>query len=163
MALTKEQKNKVEERLKKIIENYPTVVFVNFHGLDVPSTNKMRRNFGEKEIGYYVAKKTLTKRVFEKSNISGEVSSLDGELALAYGEDLIAPAREIKAMMKKTSGAISILGGIFEGNFVGKDKMEEIALIPPLKVLYSQFVGVINSPIKKFVSSIDQIAKTKVE
>lgn len=163
MPLTKDQKNKVTKKVKEIVENYPTVVFVNFHNLNVSSSNEMRRGFEEKGVGYYVAKKTLAKKVLENSKISGEIPALDGELAFAYSEDLTAPAREIKTFGKKTEDAVSILGGIFEGGFVNKDKMEEIASIPSLDVFYGQFVGVISSPIKKLVSSMDQIAKTKVE
>jgi ribosomal protein L10 len=39
--------------------------------------------------------------------------------------------------------------------------MTSIALIPSRKTLEAQFVNLINSPIQRFVVSLDQIAKKK--
>lgn len=161
MPLKKEQKVQVVEKVADIIKNNSTVVFTNFHGLPVSAANEIRNGLREQGIGYYVAKKTLAKRAFSASDVSGEVSELEGELAFVYGEDAIAPAREIKKYQKTYEDAVSIMGGIFGGEFVSREKMEDIASIPSLQALYGQFVGLINSPIQRFVVSLDQIAQTK--
>ena len=44
---------------------------------------------------------------------------------------------------------------------MNREEMNDIAVIPPLEVLYSQFVNIINSPIQGFVVALDQIAKQK--
>ena len=86
---------------------------------------------------------------------------LDGEVGIAYGTDLIAPAREIYAFQKKFKQGVSIVGGVFEGKFMTKAEMEGIALIPPLDTLRGMFLNVINSPIQGFVVALDHIAKKK--
>jgi len=161
MPLKKEQKVQVVDNVAKIAENNSTVVFINFHGLSVSAAENIRNTLREQSIGYYVAKKSLVKRALSGANIKGEIPSLDGELALIYGEDAIAPAREIKKFPKEYEDIISIMGGIFDSEFIGKERMEEIASIPSPQVLYGQFVGLINSPIQRFVVSLDQISKTK--
>jgi len=92
--------------------------------------------------------------------------ALEGEVGIAYGKDLIAPAREVFAFQNKfkvgkdgKGGGIVILGGIFEGKYMTKEEMLGIALIPPLSILRGMFVNVINSPIQGFVMALDQIAK----
>ena len=95
------------------------------------------------------------------SKIEGDIPALDGELAVAYGNDPIAPASAIAGFAKKYKDKISILGGMFEGRYMDKPEMITIASIPPLEVLYGQFVNIINSPIQGFVVALDQIAQKK--
>lgn len=165
MTATRKEKEEVKEKVSGILKFSPSVVFVNFHGLPVADTSAMRRRLGEGGVGYFVAKKTILKRAFTESKPDGEMPSLDGELALAYmaegGEDAMAPAREIYQFQKKLQDKVSILGGIFEGKFLDKTAMVEIASIPSLLALRGMFVNVINSPIQGLAIALNQIAQNK--
>ena len=161
MAKTKQQKVEILERIKDAIANAASVVFVNFHGLGVSETNEMRNALKDEGVKYFVSKKTLIHRALEDAKIPGDTPVLDGEVAIAWGNDLIAPARGLRTFAKKHEGKISILGGIFERRLIGKDEMTVIASIPPLKTLYAQFANVIHSPIQGFVMALGQIAEKK--
>ena len=161
MAITKEKKVEILKRLKEIFAKAESVVFLNFHGLPIAGESEMRKTLHDKEVGYYVAKKTLVRRILSESNIEGDEPKLDGELALVYGADSIAPAREVYTFVKKHKENLSILGGIFENAFMNSEEMNDIAVIPPLDVLYGQFANLINSPIQGFAIVLDQVAKTK--
>ena len=159
MAITKEKKKEIYEKVNRAVEDSTSVVFVNFHGLTVSETTGLRKGLRGEGVMYTVAKKTLIGRALSDSKVKGDVPQFEGELALAYGEDLIAPARGIFEFQKKHKKNISILGGIFEGVFMNKEEMTEIATIPPMQVLRGQFVNLINTPIQQFVVVIDQIAQ----
>lgn len=161
MAKTREQKTEIVERLTQAVKTVGSVVFVNFHGLGVTDTNEMRSALKEQNVEYFVAKKTLIRRVLEGAGFEGEVPALDGELAVAWGDDQVAPARGVQEFAKKHKEQLSILGGIFEGRFMGKEEMTVIASIPPIKTLYGQFANVINSPIAGLVVALGQIAEKK--
>ena len=161
MAKTKEQKTEIVEKLTNAVKTAGSVVFVNFHGLGVTDTNEMRDSLKEQNVEYFVAKKTLIRRVLERAGFSGEVPPLEGELAVAWGEDQVAPARGIQEFANKHKEQFSILGGIFEGRFMGKEEMTVIASIPPMKTLYGQFANVINSPIQGLVVALGQIAEKR--
>ncbi|MFH0846126.1 MAG: 50S ribosomal protein L10 [Patescibacteria group bacterium] len=162
MAVKKEKKKEIYEKLQSIVKDAKTVVFVNFHGLGVSDTNKLRNDLRAEGSSYTVAKKTLIKKSFDDSKVEGEMPELEGELALAYGQDLIAPARGVYEFQKKHKDNMSILGGVFEGVFVNKDKMLSIAQIPSPLILRGQFVNLINSPIQGLVIALNQIAEKKV-
>jgi large subunit ribosomal protein L10 len=159
MAITKEKKKEIVADLKKVIGDAKSVVFVNFHGLPVSDVSVLRRSLKTEKVGYKVAKKTLIKRVLGEQTISGTQPSFDGELALAYSDDLIAPARGIFGFQKKLDGKVSILGGIFEGRYMSKEEMTEIASIPALDVLRGMFVNIINSPIQRMAIALSEVAK----
>jgi large subunit ribosomal protein L10 len=161
MALSKSKKKEVLTKVSEVADTAKSVVFVNFHGLTVGNSTEMRKQLRSAGVNYTVAKKTLAKKAFTEKGVKGTMPELEGELALAYSDDLIAPAREVYQFEKKFDGKISILGGIFEGVYKDKAGMTEIASIPSQQVLYGMLVNLINSPIQRVVIALDQIAKTK--
>jgi large subunit ribosomal protein L10 len=161
MALAKSKKKEILEKVTDVADTAKSVVFVNFHGLTLADTTAMRKNLREAGVKYTVAKKTLAKKAFMAKGIAGEMPELEGELAIAYGQDQIVPAREIYSFEKKFEGKVSILGGVFDGKFMSKDEMTVIASIPSRETLYGMFVNLVNSPIQRFVIALNEIAKTK--
>jgi len=158
MALTKTKKVEILNRLATA-SKAESVVFVNFHGLPVSDQSDMRSQLRKEGVSYFVTRKTLLKKAFADAGIQGEMPELEGEAAIAYGDDLIVPAREIHAYSKKLGDSFSIVGGIFEGKFMSKAEMQEIAQIPGTDQLRGMFVNIINSPIQGFVMALDAIAQ----
>lgn len=161
MAITKDKKQEIYQGVLAAIKGAASVVFVNFHGLSMEETTKLRKGLKKEGIAYTVAKKTLAKRALNDSKIEGDMPALEGELALVYSSDLLAPARGVYEFQKTYKDKISIVGGVFEGKYMNKEAMISVATIPPLIVLRGQFVNLINSPIQRFVVALDQIAAQK--
>jgi len=161
MPLTRAQKEQEVANLQQAVENAGAVSFVTFHGLTVDEVQQMRGTLRENGVDYKVVKKTLAKIALDNAGIGGEQPPLDGELAIAYGEDTLEPARSIYQFQKQFEDRVAIIGGIFEGEYRSRDEMIEIASIPPVETLRGKFVNVINSPIQGFVGVLDQIAKTQ--
>jgi len=160
MALTREKKGEILTKLKDIFGNSESAVFVNFNGLKVADTTNMRNALRQEDVRYFVTKKTLMKRALKDAGFRGEMPELLSETAVAYGTDLTAPARGVQEFAKKFKDNIVISGGIFEGRYMNKEEMTEIASIPPLQTLYGMFVNIINSPIQRCAIALDQIAQT---
>ena len=159
MARTKAQKKEIVAKLETLMSGAKSLVFVNIHGLKVADATVMRRKLKSDKVGLFVAKKTLTARALEAKKYHGVSPELSGEFALAYGADLVAPARGVYEFQGKFKDKVSITGGVFEGKYMNKDEMLAIAAIPPLDTLRGMFVNLINSPIQGLVMAIDQIAK----
>ncbi len=83
------------------------------------------------------------------------------ETAFAYGEDLLAPAREIFAFSKEHKGLLNIVGGVFEGAYKSKEEMMEIATIPSREVLLSKIAFLLKSPIQRLAIAVNEVSKTK--
>lgn len=160
MAITKEKKQEILTKLEGVKNDADSIVFVSFKGLPVSDTTAMRSDLREKGVGYFVAKKTLMKRAFGDA-FQGEMPELEGEIAIAYSEDAIAPAQNIKDFAQKYQDNLAIVGGVFQGVYKNREEMTEIASIPPLDVLRGMFVNVINSPIQGFAVALNAIADQK--
>lgn len=161
MAITKEKKKEIIAGLEKIIKDSKSVVFVNFNKLLVKDAQEVRRTLKKEDISYVVAKKSLFKRVLGGAGIKGEEPKTEGELALVFGTDLVAPARGIYGFQKKLEGKVKIVGGIFGGEYKSEEEMTSIASIPSLDVLRGMFVNILNSPIQRFAVALGQIAEKK--
>lgn len=161
MARTKAEKKEILEKLGDITSSSKSMVFVHVKGLKVSDTTNVRKQLKKEGVGFFVSKKTLTRRALGDKGITGTLPELTGEVGLAFGTDLIAPAREVYTFQKKFKDNIFILGGVFEGKYMTKEEMISIASIPGQKTLYAMFANVINSPIQGFVMALDQIAKKK--
>ncbi len=161
MPITKADKKAQIEKIAKALKGSKSVVFANFHNLIVGDDMAMRRALRKEGVGYMVVRKTLAKIALKDAKIEGEMPEFVGELAIVYGEDLTAPAREFFTFQKKYTDKVKIVGGIFEGKFMSQTEMSGIAMIPSQQTLYAQFVNLINSPIQRFAVVLNEIAKTK--
>ena len=159
--LQKSKKEKIIKDLEGAIKESKSLAFVNFHGLKVSEETKLRSSLREQGVGYKVSRKTLLARAL-KGKAEGEIPKLDGEVAIAYSKDEIASPREIYNFQKANKGVVlSILGGIFEGKFVGKEMMMELATIPSREVLLSKIAFLLKSPMQRLAIAVGEVAKGK--
>lgn len=161
MAINKEKKVEILGKLQQAVDSASTLVFVNFHAVPVTLATEIRQTLRNNGVKYFVAKKTLIKKAFGEKGFAGELPDLPGEIAVAYGDDQIAPAKGIYDYQKKNAELVKIVGGVFENRFMNATEMLNIATIPGRETLYGMFVNVINSPIQGLVIALDAIAKKR--
>ena len=161
MPITKAIKKELVAKIATALKGSKSVVFANFHHLVVADDMAMRRALRKEGVGYMVVRKSLAKIALNEAGIEGTMPEFVGELAMVYGDDLTAPAREFFTFQKKYKDNVKIVGGIFEGKYMTVEEMTAVAMIPSQKTLYAQLVNLINSPIQRFAVVLDAIAKTK--
>ncbi|MFT6911135.1 MAG: large subunit ribosomal protein L10 [Candidatus Paceibacteria bacterium] len=162
MAITKAQKEVINAKLSTALTNSATAVFVSFTGLGVEDNNILRKQLRANDSDYLVAKKTLLKRAMDAAKVSGDQPDLgEGMVAVAFGTDPMAPAREVFEFSKTNKDSISIMGGIFDGSFKSQVEMMDIATIPGMDALRGMFANVINSPVQRFAVVLGQVAEKK--
>ena len=161
MAITKQKKGAIIDTLSTELKDTKTVVFVHFKKLPVSDTMALRRKLRAEGVGYKVSKKTLIKRVMDEKGITGTWPELEGEVAIAYSADQLAPAREVYAFAKEHKDQVKIVGGVWDGVYQDQNYMMTIATIPSREVLLTQLVGLLQSPIRGIAVALSQIAGQK--
>jgi len=127
MAITRQKKEEVVAKVEGIATQSSTIVFTHVQKLGVAEQNEMRKALRAQNVGYTIAKKTLLNLGLSKAKFSGTEPVLEGEIAIAYGADEIAPAREMAVFIKKYPEQLSFAGGVFGGAFVDKAGIISIA------------------------------------
>lgn len=110
---------------------------------------------------YTVVKKTLWTRATEAVGIKGEAPVVGDELAVVWGDDLLAPARISYEFSKTHKDTFGIVGGIFDGEFKDEAAMTAIAMIPPREVLLSQIAFLLKSPMQRLAVGLAAVAEKK--
>jgi len=159
MAITKQKKEEVVAKVADIAKKSSTIVFAHFKKLGVAEQNEMRKALRAQNVGLTVAKKTLLNLGLSKAKVGGTEPALDGEIVIAYGEDELAPAREMAVFVKKYPEQLSFAGGVFGGAFIDKAGIISIASIPGMQALRAQLVQLIGSPLQRFAVVLSEQAK----
>src|SRR3989338_9236044 len=97
--LKKSRKEEMVREIEDAVTKSKSLVFVNFHGINVADETRMRRELREKGVGYRVSRKTLLKRALQ-GKAEGEIPELEGEVAIAYSVDEISSPREVYNFQK---------------------------------------------------------------
>ncbi|HCM67670.1 MAG: 50S ribosomal protein L10 [Parcubacteria group bacterium GW2011_GWA2_47_7] len=159
MAISKQKKVDILSTLDAGIKDAETVVFVNFHKLPGKDMTQLRKELRESGVTYFVAKKTLVRRVLDAKKVTGTQPAFDGELALAWSKDPIAPAKGVFEFAKTHKEQVSLMGGVYQGAYMSKEEITELASIPGREVLLGQFVGMLNESITRVVRAMSERAK----
>ena len=146
--------------LEQAVQESESLVFVNFKGLNVADETNLRKELRDKGVTYKVSRKTLLRRALE-GKAEGEIPELPGEIAVAFGKDATGSAREVYNFQKTHQGVLEIIGGIFDGKFIGKEKAMELAMIPSREVLLSKFAFLLLSPMQRLAIAFNEVAKKK--
>jgi large subunit ribosomal protein L10 len=161
MALTKAKKTELLESAAEITKEAKTIVFVKFDKLTVAESIALRRGLRAEGAKYRVLKKTLLKRTLNDGGYQGDMPDMPGEIAIAWSDDLLAPARAVYEFSKTNKDKVEIMGGVFDGTYKSQKDMLSIATIPSRETLIAQFVNLINSPIQRMAIVVSEIAKAK--
>lgn len=159
MPKTRKQKEDNVGSLEKSLKGASNVTFATFTKLKVVDERDLRKKLRESGSSYTVAKKTLFARALK--SLGFEAPAIDGQLAIAYGADAVAPAKGLAEFAKAHEGVLAIVGGIFEGALVDGARMKTIAAIPPRETLLGMLANVLNSPMQRIAIAISEVSKKK--
>lgn len=156
------QKEKIVEEMTEKFGRASSIYLVDFTGMDVNTTNELRRNFRESEIEYRVLKNTLAKISFEKAGIEGMSDFLSGVNAYAISYD--DPTLPVKVLEKhkEFKEKLKLKAALFEGQVIDSSKVESLAKIPSRGELLGQMVGMLNAPMSKLVYSLNGVMNNLV-
>lgn len=152
MALTKEKKEKIIEEIKEKFIKQKIMIFADFTGLKVKDLSDLRKKLKREGNEIKVAKKTLFGLVLKNAGLEVDFKKMKGEIAAIFGyKNEISPAK-MAYQFGLANANLKILGGILERNFVGAEKINELAQLPTEEELLARLVGSIAAPISNFVN-----------
>ena len=144
--------SKTSDRFKKS----QGVYFTKYTGMSVPQVTNLRKAFTNNDVDYKVIKNTLVKIAAKEAGLEGKFDDLlTNQVAIAFSEDPVAPARVLKDFLKENKDAVEILGVFFDGELYDSDKYKQLASLPSKEELLGKFVSCLNSPMYKLASTLN--------
>jgi len=160
--ITKQKKQEILKDLETNLKKAKIIIFINFHGLNVVTSHKLRKLLREIGVRYLVVKKTLAKKALEVVGFKGVMPNLEGELALAFSEqDPIISAKALEKFAKENK-TIKLIGGVWDNKYINSEEVVMLANIPSREILLGKLVYIINSPIRGMVVTLNGVIKNLV-
>jgi large subunit ribosomal protein L10 len=141
----------------KLRESNCTVV-ADYRGLNVAQVTQLRKLLREAGIEFQVLKNSLVSRAAANAELSELDAVLTGPTAIAFGKDIVAPAKIISDFAKKND-ALKVKGGIVEGRFVDAVQVRALADLPSRDGLLSMLLSVLQAPVRNFALAVKAVAE----
>ena len=155
------EKQLIIDEIKDKFERSTSAVVIDYIGITVSEADAMRKKLREADVDYTIYKNTLAKRAIEGTDYEKLSEVLTGPSAFAFSyDDATAPARVLNDAIKEYK-KMEFKAGIIENEFYDAEGLKTIASIPGRDVLIAKFMGSIQSPVSKFVRTLQAIADEK--
>ncbi|MCS7089555.1 MAG: 50S ribosomal protein L10 [Verrucomicrobiota bacterium] len=139
-----------QEYLNRLTRS-PYVILVNYTGLNVAAMTELRKRLRRADAEVHVIKNTLFRLAAREAGLGDLGDSLSGQLAVVTGRrDICAAAKVLKSFMAEFDKPKLRFG--FLGNHrLEATQLEQLADLPPLEVLRSQLLGLLQEPAARLV------------
>ena len=159
--MTKNKKTEVVSELADLFEGASGVYSIDFTGLNVANTLKLRRAFNKAGVRYRVAKNTLVRRALTTKGGFEEVTErLVGQSGIAVGyDDPAAPARVLKEFIDPKVDLPKLNFAVIEGQIFDSTSLNALAAMPSRMDLLASIVGSIGAPASGIVGAINAVMR----
>ena len=158
-----EEKKLIVADLSEKFKNAQSVVVVDYTGLDAKQTTELRKQLRENNVEYIVAKNTLLKRAAQENGYEALNEVFNGVTAIAFcADDVVAPANIICKFAKENT-ALTVKGGIAEGEVIDVAKVQALGALPSKEVLLSKVAYCFKAPLQKVALALDAIRRKAEE
>jgi len=149
-----ERKKKEVELLSHIFSRNGVYLF-DYRGLSVSKMEALRRKARSLDADVKVIKNRLAIKYFQKEKHLGYDRTLFcGPLAVAYADKTFIDVAKLMIDSEKDFEPLKLRGGFIEGVLVDKERIKQVAKLPPKEQLMVQFAMVMVTPLKKFGMSL---------
>lgn len=160
MALTREQKEQVLAQYAEWIEKSQAVVLVEYTGLKVKDLDVIRAKIRETGGEFHVLKNTLARKAFNAQGMKISDALLEKSTAVAFAFDDVAATTKALTLAAKGMEAVKVKGGFLEKQPLDAAQVKALADMPPLPIVRSQLLGVLQAPAGKLVRTIAEPARS---
>lgn len=155
--MPKQEKIDVVSEIKVDIENSAAMFLTDYRGLRVIESEALRRKLRDVGAEYKVVKNTLFELAMG-GNVDDTLKQvLAGPTAIAFvSKDPVAGAKALQEFMREHK-AMSVKGGLVEGQFLTPERVTALSKIPPKEVLIAQMLGSIQAPLSGLVGTLQGV------
>jgi len=158
MGRTLENKQKIVEEIKSLLNESEMAVVLDFKGLTIKEMSDLRTRLQSNNGICKVTKNSLMRRAIDgQSNWINLESLLTGTNAFVLiKEDVGSAVKAIQSFQKETNKS-ETKGALFEGKLLSESQIKEIADLPSREVLMAKIAGALNGVASKIAISINEV------
>lgn len=152
--LSRSQKEELVKNLIEKIKNSKAVIFTDFKGLKVKELRELKKELRQFGVEFKVAKKKLMDIALEETKMEVRTKKMEGQIAISFSQDEIAPAKIIDKFAKKNEN-IKIMGGILNSKAISVEEAKLLAKLSSKEDLLAKLTGTIKAPMAGFLNVLN--------
>lgn len=158
MAFSKEYKQKLLEQYEQWLRESDAVFMLEFSKMSMKEIDSLRTKVREVGGRLHVVKNTIMQRALVNAGVDFEGDLVDSTLVgFAFGE--IPGLAKIFSDVSKSSEIFKVKGGIMDMHMINAGEVKLLAELPPLPIMRSRLLGVLQAPAAQFVRTLAEPAR----
>jgi len=146
--VNRQEKALVVDGLKESLLSSQASFLVVYRGLSVEKMQQLRSQLRSSGGSLKIAKARLMKRAVDgEAGISELTDFFKDQIGLVFADDDVAGVAKVLADFSKENKALDLVAGYFDSHVIAKEKIAQIASLPPKDVLLAQLCGTLQAPI----------------
>ena len=143
--MNRTEKEEQVSMLRQTFEDVNLVVATHYSGMTMQEMSDLRVRMRMAGASFRVIKNRLARLALQGTNCESLSELISGPIAIAYSMDPVAAAKTA-VNFSKDNDKLVILGGVFNGQSLTVDGVNNLAKLPSLDELRGQIVGMLNTP-----------------
>ena len=158
--ITKQRKQEIISGLTEKFRKASGFYLVDFVGMNVEESIKIRRQFKKMNVDYLVAKNTLILRAIkEVGDYKLPEDIFKGQTAIIFSySDPVSPAKTLKEHIDKNNKPV-FKGAYIDGQFFDGKQLKTVASLPTKQDMMASIVGSLHAPISGIVGSLNAVMR----
>ncbi len=133
------------------------IILTHYSGIKVKDLSVLRKKLRAAGIEYKVVKNNLFRLALKRSGLVAVDEHLKGPTAVAFMSEDISAAAKILKEFKKEFAEFNIRAGVMENVVYDAAQVDMIADLPSKEVVLSQVMMMINAPLTRVATGINQV------
>ena len=156
MGLTLDAKKAIVEEVNSIAVAAPSAIAAEYIGLTVAEMTELRNSAREAGVHIKVVRNTLARRALENTQFECMRDNLVGPLLLVFSNDEPGSAAKLVRNFAKSNEKLEVKLISLDGNLLELSEITKLADLPSLDDARAMLLGLLSSPLTKFVSTISE-------
>tara|TARA_B100000029_G_scaffold299564_1_gene292510 strand:- start:54 stop:587 length:534 start_codon:yes stop_codon:yes gene_type:complete len=157
MPMRIDDKKLAVKELNEIANKAISAVAADYHGTSVSELTKLREEARNSSVHLKVIRNTLAKKALTDTKFSCLDELLVGPTILAFSLDDPASAAKLANNFNKINSNFKVKGLTMGDSLLELSRLKDIANLPTKEEAIAQLAGLLNAPIVKLVSLINEI------
>ena len=157
MALSKSEKEQIVKEVKEVALDASSLVISDARGLKVSELSEIRSQAIQSGIHIQVIKNSLAKLAFEGTDFGCSDEVLFGPSLFAFSFEEPGAAAKLLKTYAKNFDELEIKALVVEGQLLDGSQIDILAKLPSKEEAYSLIANVLQAPIGKFATSLNEV------
>ena len=158
MALSKQKKSDLVNRIKQKLQDSQSVVIAGMNGVTVSQMDELRKTGNSQDVQFMVVKNSLAKKAVADTEFDATADYFKEPRVLCFSRDVpSAGARILEEFVKKNKDKASIIAFWLAGKVYSGEHISKLSSLPTREEALTKIAILLNQPQTKLAVSLQSI------